>query len=90
MTPNRRISWNAQDNEQLKAMVLSGTSPLRTAAVFKCTMSAVRMQARKLGTPFPSTAEARKKLALDADATWNSHWSQPRKACKRPRPGATE
>lgn len=63
MRPQRKASWTAEDNERLKKMVANGVPVLRAAASFKRSMDAVRIQARKLGTPFPSVREARKKYA---------------------------
>jgi hypothetical protein len=55
--------WTEADNERLKKLVLQGASPLRAAAAFNRTISSVRVQARKLGTPFPPTRVARRKWA---------------------------
>ena len=87
--PKRKTLWNSEDNERLKGMVASGVSVLKTAAAFKCTMSAARVQARKIGSPFPALRETRKKLADDPNSLWNSQWSQRRKSGRRPHSGAT-
>jgi hypothetical protein len=66
MPSKRKTSWNAEDNERLQWMVANGVSALRAAAAFKCSMDAVRVQARKVGTPFPSVRDAKKtRLALE-------------------------
>jgi hypothetical protein len=41
----------------------SGASPLRAAAALKCSVLIVRNQAYKLGNPFPSIREMKKRLA---------------------------
>ncbi len=84
MQPRKKL-WTAEDNERLKKMVASGVPILRAAASFKCSMDALRLQARKLGTPFPSLREARKKFAGDPHATWQLAGSYR----KRTAPGAT-
>jgi hypothetical protein len=61
----RRTLWTSEDDERLKAMVASGVPILKAAAAFKCTTESIRTKARKLGTPFPSMHEARKKFASD-------------------------
>lgn len=63
MRPPRKALWTPEDNERLKEMVAKGVPVLRAAVIFKCSMDGVRVQARKLGTPFPSVREARKKYA---------------------------
>jgi hypothetical protein len=68
MRPQRKASWTTEDNERLKEMAAKGVPILRVAASLKCSMDAVRVQARKLGTPFPSVREARKKYAVAARA----------------------
>lgn len=73
MPPKRKTSWSQEDNERLKAMAASGVSVLRAAAAFKCSMDAVRVQARKLETPFPSVREARKKFTDTPSGSWRSY-----------------
>lgn len=68
--PLRKKFWSAEENERLKEMVATGVPVLRAAASFKCSMDALKLQARKLGTPFPPLREVRKKFAGDPDATW--------------------
>jgi type IV secretory pathway protease TraF len=55
--------WTHQENHLLKAVVAQGVSIARASVAFKRTISAVRNQARKLGAPFPTMQEVRKKLA---------------------------
>lgn len=73
MRPQRKATWTAEDNERLKKMVANGVSVLRAAASFKCSMDAVRIQARKLGVPFPSVREARKKYADTPSDPWRRY-----------------
>jgi hypothetical protein len=47
-------AWTEPDNARLMQMVAAGASPIRVAAVFNRSMVSVRVQARKLGTPFPN------------------------------------
>ena len=56
-------SWTEADNERLKALVAQGASIVRAAAAFNRSIVSVRIQARKLGTPFPPMREFRKKWA---------------------------
>ena len=70
MRPQRKASWTTEDNERLKEMAAKGVPILRVAASLKCSMDAVRVQARKLGTPFPSVREARKKYAQIRPDPW--------------------
>jgi GcrA cell cycle regulator len=56
-------AWTEQDNERLKAMVAAGASPVRAAAAFGRSIVSVRVQARKLGSPFP----ARRPKRLDSE-----------------------
>jgi hypothetical protein len=67
----RNPPWTDQDSERLKALVASGASALRAAAIFNRTLPSIKEKARKLGTPFPSVQEARKKFADDPQATWH-------------------
>jgi hypothetical protein len=66
MRQTSRYFWTEADNEQLKALVAAGASPILAAAKFKRSTSSVRTQARKLGVSFPPYRIARKK------------WSEPR------------
>ena len=56
-------SWTEADNERLKAFVAQGASIVRAAGAFNRSIVSVRIQARKLGTPFPPMREFRKKWA---------------------------
>jgi hypothetical protein len=69
----RKTIWTKDDNERLKAMVLKGVSLLRAAAAFNCTRDAVRVQARKLGTPFPIIGQAKKRLAAKMTPPSHEH-----------------
>jgi hypothetical protein len=55
--------WTEADNERLKNFVAQGLSIVRAAA-FRRTTKSVRIQARKIGTPFPPMRVFRKKFAL--------------------------
>jgi hypothetical protein len=65
-TDMRRINrapWTPEDNERVKVLATGGASALRAAAALKCSVLSVRNQARKLGTPFPSRGETKKRLS---------------------------
>jgi hypothetical protein len=62
-------SWTEADNERIRQFVKQGTSALRAAAALKRTIISVRAQARKIGTPFPTVNEARKKLVDDSQTS---------------------
>jgi hypothetical protein len=59
------------DNERIRNFVKQGVSIMRAAAALKRTTLSVRTQARKIGSPFPTTREAQKKFANDPQATWH-------------------
>jgi hypothetical protein len=54
--------WTEWDNERLKAFVEKGASVFRAAAALRRKSHSVREQARRLGTPFPSIRDLRRKL----------------------------
>jgi hypothetical protein len=56
-------AWTDKNNHLLQAMVKDGVSVARAAVVFKRSITSVRNQARKLGTPFPHVREVRQRLA---------------------------
>jgi hypothetical protein len=58
----RYRSWTESDNERLKELIATGASATRAAAAFDRSIDYMRERARKLGTPFPTVTEARKKL----------------------------
>ncbi|MDB5504698.1 MAG: hypothetical protein JWR89_4600 [Tardiphaga sp.] len=64
----RNKSWTAEENERLKGIVASGATPVRAAAAFGRTITSVRIQARKIGHPFPTIHAFRRKWR-DAEAT---------------------
>lgn len=57
------LSWTQEQDEKLRALIASGTSALRAAAALKRGTSSVRIRARKLGVPFPTVREVRRKIA---------------------------
>jgi hypothetical protein len=57
-----RPPWTAEENERLKRLVADGASAVRASGALNRTIISVRNQARKLGTPFPSVRNARKKI----------------------------
>jgi hypothetical protein len=53
--------WNDEQVERLKALIASGASPARAAAALKRAQTSVQVKARKLGTPFIGSREAKKR-----------------------------
>jgi hypothetical protein len=72
MPIERRKIWTPEDDERLKTMVASGVSLLKGAAALKCTMGAIQVRARRLGTPFPTIREVRKKITGDPASSGRS------------------
>jgi GcrA cell cycle regulator len=66
----KSTSWTEEENERLKELVAKGASLVKAAGVFNRSMGNVRIQARKLGTPFPRISEARKKWAGTPSSVW--------------------
>jgi hypothetical protein len=54
-------AWTEEDNERLLQMVAAGASPVRVAGAFNRSMVSVRVQARKLGMPFPNRRGGERK-----------------------------
>jgi hypothetical protein len=52
--------WDDEQVERLKALIASGASPVRAAAALKRAQTSVQVKARKLGTPFMGSREAKK------------------------------
>jgi hypothetical protein len=65
--------WTAEDNARVREFVANGASPTRAAAALNRTRVAISERARKIGCPFPTLAEARKKIPPSADSPWGSH-----------------
>jgi hypothetical protein len=65
--------WTEADNERLRDFVTRGIPLLRAAAAFNRTTTSVRTQARKIGCPFPSIREVRKKYAGDPASSWRQY-----------------
>jgi GcrA cell cycle regulator len=65
--------WTNEDSERLKELIESGASAVRAAAAFYTTIQSIRAQARKLGKPFPTTREARKKFADSQSNPWRQY-----------------
>lgn len=68
-----RAPWTEAENERLKALVEQGVSIVRVAAAFNRKTIAVRIHARKLGTPFPPMKDFRKKLGVTPSGSWRSY-----------------
>lgn len=62
-------AWNEEQISRLRALIGSGASVLRAAAALRRSQTSVQIQARKLGTPFPTMLEAkRQRAAKEAEA----------------------
>ena len=66
----KKAVWTGEQNERLKAFVAQGVSIIRAAAVFNRTITSVRIQARKVGAPFPPMRVFRKKFADAPPSVW--------------------
>jgi hypothetical protein len=64
-----RPAWTDADNERIREFVKQGQSILRAAAALRRTTKSVRAQARKIGSPFPSVQQARKKFAKEPNSS---------------------
>lgn len=73
ITVTKKWTWTAEENERLRALVAKGVSIIKAAASLKRTRSSVRVQARKLGTPFHSKNEYRKKFKDSPDSSWRRY-----------------
>ncbi len=61
--------WDDEQLTRLKQLIAGGASVLRAAAALRRSQTSVQIQARKLGTPFPTMLEARRlRAAKEADA----------------------
>ena len=65
--------WTLEEDERLKTLAAQGASLVRVAAALKRRHDIVRERARKLGCPFPTHAEARKKWADSPNSKWRDH-----------------
>ena len=65
--------WTEAENERIREFVKQGVSVLRAAVALKRGTKSVRNHARKIGSPFPSVREGRKKFAGDPQSSWRFH-----------------
>ena len=65
-----KTAWTAEENERLKTFVAKNVSVIKVAAAFNRTTTSVRTQARRLGTPFPTMREYRKKFRDSPSNSW--------------------
>ena len=61
-TVNHR-PWTEADNERIREFVRDGVSIFRAASVLSRNTISVRARARKIGSPFPTANQVRKKFA---------------------------
>jgi hypothetical protein len=60
-------TWTDEELEALRVHIASGGSAIRASVRFGRTLGSVQELARKLGTPFPTIREVRKRyLATEA------------------------
>jgi hypothetical protein len=64
--------WTEAENERLKDFVAQGLSIFRAAAAFNRSTKNIRIQARKIGMPFPPMRVFRKKFA-DVPSNMRQH-----------------
>jgi hypothetical protein len=62
--------WTEEDNARLKEFVAQGASIVRAAAALDRSIRNVRIQARKLGAPFPPMRVFRKKFVDAPSNSW--------------------
>jgi hypothetical protein len=55
-------AWTEEEHERLRAMVLAGKSALLCAAALNRKVSPVKIQARRIGTPFSAMREVRRAM----------------------------
>jgi hypothetical protein len=67
----RQGPWIKANNERLKVLVAQGA--VRAFAAFKRTQPPVRVQACKIGAPFPPLRIARKKWAEASSNVWQQY-----------------
>jgi hypothetical protein len=71
--PIKTKPWSDADNARLKALVASGASAFRASAAFNRPINVIRERARKLGTPFPTIKDIRRKLGDNPAGFWRQH-----------------
>jgi hypothetical protein len=69
----RAPRWTEADNERIRDFVKRRVPILRAAAALGRPTTSVRNQARKIGCPFPTVTQARKKFANDPQSSWRFH-----------------
>jgi hypothetical protein len=68
-----KSEWTEEDNARLKGFVAQDASIIRAAAALNRNIKSVRIQARKLGAPFPPMRIFRKKLADAPSNSWRHY-----------------
>jgi hypothetical protein len=68
-----KSKWTEEDNARLREFVARGVSVVRAAAALHRDIKNVRIQARKLGAPFPPMRAFRKKFAGDPSSSWRQY-----------------
>jgi hypothetical protein len=69
----KNMPWTDADSERLKALVASGASALRASAAFDRPIRDIREKARKIGTPFPTIKDIRKKFSDSPSRFWRQY-----------------
>jgi hypothetical protein len=71
--PSRKSQpWTAEDDEQIRSLVAKGASAFRASVALKRARPSILQRARKLGCPFPTLKEVRKKAGLGPGASWTA------------------
>ena len=65
-----KSGWTDEGNSRLKEFVAQDVSIIRAAAALNRSIMSVRIQARKIGTPFPPMRIFRKKWADPPSRLW--------------------
>ena len=68
-----KSEWTEEDNARLKEFVAQDASIIRAAAALGRSIRNVRIQARKLGDPFPPMRVFRKKFADVTSGSWRHY-----------------
>jgi hypothetical protein len=65
-----RFPWTPEENERLRGFVAKNVSIIKVAGALNRSTTSVRNQARKLGTPFPTMKDYRKKFGDSPSSSW--------------------
>jgi hypothetical protein len=77
--PSRKSQlWTPEEDDQIRALVAKGASAFRAGAALKRSQFSVYERARKIGAPFPTISEIRKRTTSATDkALWGHRAPRP-------------